>query len=83
MKKLKLVLIEWEDSVLGFQGWKIIGNQDMKATRFYSVGFVVKRNKKCTVLYPHIEKTKDKDRSGAGDIIIPNSAIIKETKINL
>jgi len=28
--KYKLVLIEWEDSVLGFQGWKFIKDQPKK-----------------------------------------------------
>lgn len=78
----KLVLIEWEDSVLGFQGWKKINENINTCTRFLSVGFLVHKDKQKTVLYPHIEYSKDNELGGSGDITIPNSAIIKMKVLN-
>jgi hypothetical protein len=80
MKKFKfpLVMIEWEDSVLGFQGWKFIEEQPKELTTFLSVGFLVHDDNRCKILYPHIDSSKD-NITGSGDIIIPNSAIRKLT----
>ena len=77
-RKYKLVLIEWEDSVLGFQGWKFIDEQPRKVAIFLSVGFLVHDNNKCKILYPHIDTCKGR-LTGSGDIKIPNSAIRKLT----
>jgi len=74
----KLVLIEWEDSQLGYQGWKFIKDEPIEMPRYISVGFLIYEDNKCKVLYPHIKNTEDKDElSGSGDIKIPNSAILK------
>jgi hypothetical protein len=75
--KLKLVLIEWEDSVLGYQGWKFIDDNINQTTIFLSVGFIAFEDEKKVVLYPHIKNKKRKGLSGSGDITIPVSAIIK------
>lgn len=74
MRKLKLVMIEWEDSVLGFAGWKGIKSQPTKRERMISVGFVTKENKHSITLYPHLQVNSF---NGAGDIVIPKSAIRK------
>lgn len=84
MKKIKknsLVLIEWEDSSLGFQGWKVIRDQPKKCHVLLSTGFVVAITKRAVILYPHVDKKKSPDRSWSGDIIIPCSAIKKITKL--
>lgn len=73
----KLVLIEWEDSQLGYQGWKFINEQPKDIPTFISVGFLVHEDEKCKILYPHIKATNDiEELSGSGDIKIPTSAII-------
>src|ERR1700722_17833407 len=73
--KFPLVYIEWEDSVLGFQGWKLIDEQPHeKLTVFMSVGFLTYQSKGSITLYPHLEKCKD-SHAGTGDIKIPRSAI--------
>lgn len=72
-------MIEWNDSVLGFQGWKIAKENIENITRFLSVGFLIYKDKEKTILYPHIEDTKENDMVGSGDITIPNSAIKKIT----
>ena len=77
MKKYKLVLIEWEDSILGYAGWKTIKDEPDRKTIIYSVGFIVRQNKNSITLYPHISKKTDNEEFGAGDIIIPKSAIRK------
>lgn len=77
-----LVLIEWEDSQLGFQGWKVINEQPKEMPIFYSVGFLVHEDEKCKVLYPHIKNGSDEDEiSGSGDILIPTSAIRNVTTL--
>lgn len=76
-KKHKLVLIEWEDSVLGFQGWKEISDNLNLPTQFISVGFLVSKSKEKITLYPHIEDSEEINIVGAGDITIPTSAIRK------
>ena len=35
----RLVLIEWEDSQLGFQGWKFINEEPKELPTYLSVGF--------------------------------------------
>lgn len=80
----KLVLIEWEDSQLGFQGWKFINEQSVDMPIFVSVGFIIHEDDKCTILYPHIKKTEDvNELSGSGDIKIPKSAILKITELSV
>lgn len=75
-QKYKLVLVEWEDSIFGFIGWKIISNHEYKLSACVSVGFLVKSNKNHIVLYSSIDgERKKKYISGAGDIVIPKSAI--------
>lgn len=81
VKGHRLILVEWEDSILGYTGWKVIKDEPKRRVLFYSVGFVVSEDKFCITLYPHIEKTKDKSITGAGDIIIPKSAIRKIIKL--
>jgi len=72
-------MIEWEDSQLGFQGWKFIDEQPHKLSSVISVGFLMYEDEKCKVLYPHIHEDKT---SGSGDILIPNSAILKITELS-
>ena len=80
----KLVLIEWEDSQLGFQGWKFINEEPKEIPKFLSVGFLVYEDEKCKILYPHIKDTEDLEQlSGSGDIKIPNSAILKLTELSV
>jgi hypothetical protein len=79
--KYKLVLIEWEDSILGYQGWKTIEDEPNRKTTIYSVGFIVRQNKRSITLYPHISNKTGNKEFGAGDIIIPKSAIIKMKNI--
>ena len=77
-KKYKLVLIKWEDSILGFQGWKTIKEQPDHRGIMISVGFIIRENKHTITLYPHIQKS---NLNGTGDIIIPKSAIKKINKL--
>jgi hypothetical protein len=80
----KLVIIEWEDSQLGYQGWKFIHDQPKEIPHFISVGFLVHEDEKCKILYPHVKNTDDIDEiSGSGDIKIPNSAILKLTELTI
>jgi hypothetical protein len=76
-EKYKLFLIEWEDSILGYQGWKTIKEEPNRKTILYSVGFLVKQNKRSITLFPHISKQTDNKSFGSGDILIPKSAIRK------
>jgi len=76
--KYKLIIVEWEDSTIGYQGWKYIIKQPRKLPRFISVGFLTYEDKNCIILYPHIENiNNEKERMGTGDMKIPKSAIRK------
>jgi hypothetical protein len=77
--KYPLVLIEWEDSQLGFQGWKFIDKQAHEVPYIHSVGYLIKSTKTHKVLYPHINISPTQSESGSGDILIPTSAIKKIT----
>ncbi len=80
--KYELLLIEWEDSQLGYQGWKIVNDQPKDMPKFISVGFLVYEDERCKILYPHIEDTDEiEDLSGTGDIKIPTSAILSIKKL--
>ncbi len=74
--KRKIVLVKWEDSILGYAGWKIIENEPKRKSIFHSIGFLIKEDKDYITIYGDIEKTKNK-QSGARDIMIPKSAIRK------
>ena len=80
--KYPLLYIEWTDSVLGFQGWKVI-NENIKnhCTKFISVGFLVHSDKEKIILFPHIENSKEDNIAGSGDIVIPISAILKMVQL--
>ena len=75
----RLVLIIWEDSQLGYQGWKMADEADKpKVPNYVSTGFLVYEDKYCKVLYPHLKDVSDKESlAGTGDIVIPTSAIKK------
>lgn len=76
MSKYKLVLIVWEDSQLGFQGWKFIKEQPIDVAVVRSVGFLTYEDEKCKILYPHLHDADNEEEiSGSGDIKIPTSAI--------
>lgn len=78
----KLVMIVWEDSQLGYQGWKVVQEQPKGFPYYVSVGFLVYEDERCKILYPHLKNTsEDDDLSGSGDIQIPVSAIIKEVEL--
>lgn len=82
MADYKLVLIIWEDSQLGFQGWKFINEQPKDVALVKSVGFLTYEDEKCKVLYPHLHDAVNEDEiSGSGDIKIPNSAIKSITEL--
>lgn len=77
-------MIEWEDSQLGYQGWKFINDEPKGIPKFLSVGFLVHEDERCKILYPHIKDTNDIEQlSGSGDIKIPNSAILKVTELSV
>jgi hypothetical protein len=78
----KLMMIIWEDSQLGYQGWKLVEEQPIEVPHYVSVGFLIHEDEKCKVLFPHLKNIEDKETiSGTGDIVIPVSAILKAIEI--
>ena len=79
---MKLVLVEWLDSHSG-RGWQDFDRLQQAAEPLYcrSVGWIVKENKKCKVLVPHLagEKNGEINLQGCGDLTIPTAAIVKTT----
>lgn len=81
--KYPIVLIEWYDSALGFQGWKQIKEQSHSMTIIQSVGFLIEDKKKYKVLYPHMGLDNQLEAFGSGDILIPTCAIKSIIKIKV
>ena len=82
--KYRLVLVEWEDSQLGFQGWKFVNEQNHENHIVCSVGYLIKDTKQYKVIYPHLSKdNSSKNASGSGDILIPTSAILKMSDLTI
>ena len=79
---MKLVLVEWLDSHSG-RGWQDFEQLERAAKPLYcrSVGWVIRENKDCTVLVPHIagEKNGEAVLQGCGDLTIPTASIVKTT----
>lgn len=86
MKLKKLVLIEWEDSALGPQGWKFLSDIDFNISMASSVGFIIKEDEKKIVLAANIfnkeESEADTDIQLSNYIIIPKSAIRNRRELN-
>lgn len=79
---MKLVLVEWLDSHSG-RGWQDFDRLERVAEPLYcrSVGWVIRENKNCKVLVPHIagEKNGETTLQGCGDLTIPTASIVKTT----
>lgn len=75
-----LVCIEWHDSRLGYQGWKSLDDIELQVMTCKSVGFLVKQDADSKLLVPHLNGN---NTNGAGEIVIPRSAILKETLLPL
>lgn len=79
---MRLVLVEWLDSHAG-RGWQDLDRLERAAEPLYcrSVGWVIRENKDCKVLVPHIsgEKNGNTVLQGCGDLTIPTASIVKTT----
>jgi hypothetical protein len=77
---MKLVVIEWLDSHSG-PGWQRLADikQNSATVLCRSVGWLLHRDKKATVIVPHIsgEINEGVVPYGSGDISIPNRLIVK------
>lgn len=79
---MRLVLVEWLDSHAG-RGWQDLDRLERAAEPLYcrSVGWVIRENKDCKVLVPHLsgEKNGNTTLQGCGDLTIPTASIVKTT----
>lgn len=77
-KKIKLVIVEWQDAVMGHSGWKWAKDTKFKTAKIYSVGYLIVSNKKHIVLCSSMKhpNKKDGDLSIACDVTIPKDWII-------
>lgn len=79
-KLLKLVYVEWEDSLGCSAGWSFINetgaDSDVRPLIARSVGFLGAESDSSVMLLPHIiEETEDRTMQGMGAVTIPRSAI--------
>lgn len=74
---MKLVLVEWVDSLLHPNQWGDIDPPAVRHMRCESVGWLYKKTKK----YLHLVSNTDSHGHACGAITIPRSAVRKITKL--
>ena len=75
---MRLVLIEWQDSLGCSTEWQPLGNCVPVVLACKSVGWLVHNGKDCKVVVPHISADRHpnaKDQ-GCGDMTIPSRSIL-------
>lgn len=76
---MKLVLIEWQDSLGCSANWqKLDGIEPPKPLLCQSVGWLMYDGADCKVVVPHLTKDHaNAPRQGCGDMTIPTKCITK------
>lgn len=69
---MKLVLVEWVDSKRMSEGWEYTEDIEPSVVTCQSVGWILKENKECIVIMPHMDKNESQ---GCGIISIPKCAV--------
>ena len=73
-KRMRLVLIEWQDSCGCSPDWKPLEGYEAKPLLCRSVGWLLHDGDACKVIVPHVS---DSQEQGCGDMTIPTTAILK------
>lgn len=81
-EKYKIVIVKWDDSRQPQGHWRELSSfNDLDVAKCISVGFLIRKNKKVTVLAQNIADLNEEDMQGAGIIQIPTAAITKITTL--
>jgi len=73
---VRLVLVEWEDSLGCSSSWAPLEDSDPKVLLCRSVGWLLHDGDQCKTIVPHVtEQMTGIDRQGCGDMTIPTAAI--------
>jgi len=81
-RNMKLVRIEWLDSVGAGPIWSTVEELDEKRHICISVGFIALQNDEITVIAPHINDVSKDDLMFCGEMSIPNKCIISTKELN-
>jgi hypothetical protein len=81
----QLVLVEWEDSLVGTTGWGETSGARPKVVVVRSVGWLVYDGEDCKLIVPHLSEPNHSDakQQGCGDMTIPASSIRKLVKLQV
>lgn len=85
MPKDQLVFVEWEDSYGCSSRWQDINpDGEPKVLLCKSVGWMIRKTKRCIVVIPHMTANDVADtRQGCGDMTIPTAAIRRLVKLTV
>jgi hypothetical protein len=75
----KLVFVEWQDSYGCSSNWQEINpDGEPQMMLCHSVGWIVRKSKKCVVIVPHMSQNEDlAKQQGCGDMTIPTASIVR------
>ena len=75
-KEMRLVLIEWVDSLGCSSNWEEVDDLSPKVLCCRSVGWLAYDGEDCKVIIPHLSDPHDNAKpQGCGDMTIPTCAI--------
>lgn len=82
---MRLVLIEWLDSVGCSSEWRRLEVDHPQPLTCRSVGWLVHDGDECKVIVPHVTEATGEEvtRQGCGDMTIPTKAILSVTELPL
>ena len=78
MSPMRLVLVEWVDSLGCSSEWQRIKVHNPRPLRCRSVGWLLHDGEDCKVIIPHMssEDQPEIDPQGCGDMTIPSQSIL-------
>lgn len=75
---MRLVLIEWADSLGCSSSWTPLAGVDPKPLICQSVGWLLHDDAEVKVVVPHVSKASPHaDQQGCGDMLIPARSVIR------
>ena len=84
MPKDQLVYVEWEDSYGCSPRWQeIAADVQPRVLICRSVGWIIRRTKRCIVIVPHMTTGDVAEPQACGDMTIPTAAIVKIAPLEL
>jgi len=81
----ELVFVEWQDSYGCSSSWQEINpDGEPQMMLCHSVGWIIRKNKKCVVIVPHLSQNEElAKQQGCGDMTIPTASIVRIVRLKL